>query len=102
MMRKVNRMSQLICLAALCFALGVMLFDPSLKNSPFGPAAYYYTDIPNWQDRFYGSARLAVPGSEILLWPALLVSLGAAWLFLKLLVRFNQGTISNADGADNS
>lgn len=90
LMKKINRISRILCFTALLAAGYIMVSGKGLTDGSFGPAAYYYTDIPDWQTRFYSSAALTVPNPQHYLWPGILLSVTAAVIFLCLLFRFVQ------------
>lgn len=52
-MRKLlNKISLIIFLICLVLAILIMLDGSFTEGKGFGPGSYYYTDIPDWQERF--------------------------------------------------
>lgn len=86
-MKRLNRFSLILTGLGLVGALLVMVTGSGLTDGSFGPAAYYYTDIPGWQERFHGPQALAVSGSEQILLPALILSILLGAVFLSILLR---------------
>ena len=92
-MKRINRIS--LILPGLCFlaALLIMATGGGLTDGSFGPAAYYYTDIPGWQERFYGPGSLQVMGSDETLIPILILSILLAALFFYSLIRISRNGV---------
>lgn len=82
-----NWLIRSIRLCAFALALWIMGTGRGLTDGSFGPGAYYYTDIPDWQTRIYSPASLSVADPGRLTVPALLLSLAAAGILLWLLLR---------------
>ena len=90
-MKNLNRISQTICLLAVAAAGYIMISGKGLTDGSFGPAAYYYTDIPDWQSRFYNSTNLAVQNPQSYLRPSVVISVLLAFLLLFCLMRIDKG-----------
>ncbi|MDO5649430.1 MAG: hypothetical protein Q4G11_02400 [Gallicola sp.] len=51
--KKLNRISLLITLAVLFSAIYIMKQGFGVEGKDYGSGAYYYSDIPYWEDVFY-------------------------------------------------
>lgn len=52
-MKKLHQFCLALLLISTLLSLIFMLLGKGTEGKDFGPGAYYYTDIPDWQERFY-------------------------------------------------
>lgn len=53
MVKWVNRICVTIFAAAVLISLYIMARGIGTEGKDYGPGAYYYTDIPGWEEIFY-------------------------------------------------
>lgn len=77
-----SRLSVLFFGLAFCYVLYDASYGHFLLNKDYGPGAYYYTDVPNWQEIFLNSPYLGFSNPVL----SMLFFIGWGYLMYRLLL----------------
>ncbi|MFZ7103137.1 MAG: hypothetical protein ACOWWO_10865 [Peptococcaceae bacterium] len=59
--RRLNILSLFILVSVIMIAIYIMHNSLGLiPGLDFGPGQYYYTDLPDWQERFFGKSSITI------------------------------------------
>ncbi len=82
-----NRCTLVIFIVVIISAIYIMQNDIGLiEGLDFGPGSYYYSDIPNWEERFFTSEHITANTNYPILFLLIFVGWGIAsfkaWIYL--------------------